>query len=109
MVQQDPGLLQVDKHRLKQSRLDHSSFSRTGIKKRTPSSCGPLPRLFIHEVIKFPFLSLKLLLLLEEHAEADDGPVDQKAAGDGHDHGFDSDQIGVREDNREGCGSTYSG
>lgn len=45
---------------------------------------------------------LKLLFFLEEHAEADDGSVNQQAAGDGHDHGFDSDEIGMREDGGKG-------
>ena len=43
---------------------------------------------------------LEFLIFLEEHAEADDGSVDEKAAGDGHDHGFGSDEVGVCENNR---------
>lgn len=50
---------------------------------------------------------LKLLFFLEEHAEADDGSVNQQAAGDGHDHGFDSDEIGMREDGGKGCRAKY--
>lgn len=36
---------------------------------------------------------LKLLLLVEEHAEADDGSVDKEAAQNRHDHGFDADEV----------------
>lgn len=43
------------------------------------------------------------MLLLEEHAKADDGPVDQEAADYGHDHGFDLDEVGVGEHNRQCC------
>lgn len=44
---------------------------------------------------------------MEEHAEADDGPVDQQAADDGHDHGLDADEVGVREDDGQGCEVGY--
>jgi hypothetical protein len=46
------------------------------------------------------------MLLLEEHAKADDGPVDQEAADYGHDHGFDLDEVGVGEHNRQ-CNSHH--
>lgn len=66
--------------------------------------CSRYPRaLRLSMILPHPFFLLKLLLFLEEHAEADDGSVNQQAAGDGHDHGFDSDEIGVREDGRKGC------
>lgn len=45
---------------------------------------------------------LKLLLLLEKHAKADYGSVDEQAAEDGHDHGFDADNVGVGEDDGKG-------
>lgn len=47
-------------------------------------------------------LLLELLLLLEEHAEADDGPVDQQAADDAHGHGRGVDEVRVRQDGGEG-------
>ena len=45
---------------------------------------------------------LEFLVLLEEHAEADDGPVDQQSADYGHDHGLDADEVGVGEDDGQG-------
>lgn len=39
----------------------------------------------------------EILLLLEEHAEADDGSVDQQAAQYRHDHSLDLDEVGMRE------------
>jgi hypothetical protein len=45
---------------------------------------------------------LKLLFLLEEETEADDGAVDEQAAYYGHDHGLDVDDAGMRKDNRQG-------
>lgn len=45
---------------------------------------------------------LELLVLCEEHAEADDGSIDQEATSNGHDHGFDSDKFRVSEHNGEG-------
>ena len=47
--------------------------------------------------------ALELLLLLEEQAEADDGSVDQQATYDRHDHGLELDEIGVCENDRQGC------
>ena len=44
---------------------------------------------------------LKLLLLLEEHREADDGAVDQETANDRHEHGWDLNEARVCEDDRE--------
>lgn len=44
---------------------------------------------------------LEVLLFLEEHAEADDGPVDEKAAGYRHDHRLRPDEFRVRQDNGE--------
>jgi hypothetical protein len=35
---------------------------------------------------------------VEEHAEADDGSVNQQAADYRHDHGLDLDELGVGED-----------
>lgn len=46
--------------------------------------------------------TLEFLLLMEEHAEADDGSVDQQSTDYGHDHGFNLDETGVRENNGEG-------
>lgn len=45
---------------------------------------------------------LKLLLFLEKHGKHDDRPVDEQAAGDGHDHGGDGDDVGVGEHDGEG-------
>lgn len=42
----------------------------------------------------------KFLVLLEEHAEADDSPVDQQASDYRHEHGFDLDEIGMRKNDR---------
>ncbi|KAI0470876.1 hypothetical protein GGR56DRAFT_118147 [Xylariaceae sp. FL0804] len=47
---------------------------------------------------------LELLLLLEEHAERDDSPVDQQPPDDAHGHGADLDQVRVREDDGQSCG-----
>ncbi len=44
---------------------------------------------------------LELLLLLEEHGEADDGAVDQETADDRHEHGWDLNETRVCEDDRE--------
>jgi hypothetical protein len=44
--------------------------------------------------------TLKLLLLLEEHAEADDGAVNEKPTHHRHNHGTDFDEARVREDDR---------
>lgn len=41
--------------------------------------------------------ALELLLLLEEHAKADDGAVDQEPTDDGHDHGLHRDDATVRQ------------
>lgn len=41
---------------------------------------------------------LKLLLLLEEHSEGDDGAVDEEATDDGHYHGWNGDYCGVCKD-----------
>ena len=48
---------------------------------------------------------LEFLLLLEEHAETDDSPVNQQATNNGHDHSFDLDQVGVRENDGQSCGT----
>lgn len=45
---------------------------------------------------------LELLVFMEEHAEADDGSVNQQTTNYGHDHGFNLDEVRVRENNREG-------
>lgn len=42
---------------------------------------------------------LKVLLLLEEHAEADDCPVDEEPAGYRHDHRLGPDEVRVRKNN----------
>lgn len=47
---------------------------------------------------------LELFLLSEEHGEADDGSVDEQAADDAHDHGFDADLFGVGQHDGEGWG-----
>jgi len=46
---------------------------------------------------------LEFLLLVEEHAEADNGSVNQKTANYGHSHGLNCDEAGVREDNGKSC------
>lgn len=45
---------------------------------------------------------LEILLFVEEHAEADDGAVDEKTTNDGHNHGLDCNETGVGEDDRQG-------
>lgn len=55
-----------------------------------------------------PVSSLELLLLVEEHAEADDGSVDEETAGHRHDHGLNLDEARVRKNNREGCNAYKS-
>jgi hypothetical protein len=44
--------------------------------------------------------TLEVLFLVEEHAEADDGAIDEETADDGHDHGLDCNETGVGEDDR---------
>lgn len=46
---------------------------------------------------------LELLLLLEEHAEGNDGSVDEEATDDGHYHGWDGDNCGVCENCGQCC------
>lgn len=52
--------------------------------------------------MKVSLARLELLVFVEEHAEADDGPVDQQTTNYGHDHGFDLNEVRVRKNNREG-------
>lgn len=49
---------------------------------------------------------LEILFLLEEHAEADDGAVDEETAYYRHDHGLNLDEVCVGEDNGERYGKT---
>ncbi len=50
-----------------------------------------------------PRTSLKVLLLLEELSEADDGAVYQQPSNDGHNHRWDLDECAVSEEDRKGC------
>lgn len=45
--------------------------------------------------------TLEFLVLLEEHAEADYGSVDEQATSDAHDHGAEVNELRVRKDGRE--------
>ena len=65
-----------------------------------PSRSNDFPGPFFHSNFPPLHVPLEFLLLVEEHAKADNGPVDQKAANYGHDHGLNLDEIGVREDDR---------
>jgi len=59
-----------------------------------------LPSLFQPPLIDM--IILKVLLLLEELGEADDGAVDQQPTDDRHDHGWNLDKSAVCEEYREG-------
>lgn len=45
---------------------------------------------------------LKVLLFLEKETKADNGSINQETTGNGHDHSFNADDVGVGEDNGEG-------
>ena len=44
---------------------------------------------------------LEILLLLEEHGETDNRPIDQQAANDGHRHGRNPDQVAMCQQSRK--------
>ena len=48
-------------------------------------------------------LRLELLLLSEEHGEADDGAVDEQTADNAHDHSLNTNLLGVRQHYGKSC------
>lgn len=59
-------------------------------------------------ILSDPEQRLKVLLFLEKQAKANNRSVDEQAARDGHDHGLDTNEARVREDDGKGCGNNVS-
>lgn len=51
---------------------------------------------------------LEFLILMEEHTETDNGSVDQQTTGYGHDHSFDLDEVGMRQNDGKGYTTSTS-
>ena len=63
----------------------------------------PAPQRRTRKPLSKAGLRLELLLLSEEHGEADDGAVDEQTADNAHDHSLNTNLLGVRQHYGKSC------